>query len=285
MVADLDPGAAGDRIGELLDQLAATLDDDARAPLDELLGLVAAVHASALARVLELAGRHAGGEDLLAALAGDDLVASVAAGLGLEITATAPAGVPVALTPRERCDLCGAALVGEHDHLVRLEPRQLVCACRPCALLFDHDGAAAGTHRAIPDRWVALDPPGDAWEGLDVPVGLAFFVANSTTGAVDAGYPGPAGVTSSLLGLESWDAVGAQHPELAGLRPDVEAVLVRRGREGTEALIVPVDACYALAGELRSRWHGFDGGPAVRAAVDAFFEGARARAGVGCGSR
>jgi hypothetical protein len=61
------------------------------------------------------------------------------------------------------------------------------------------------------------------------------------------------------------------------MEPDVEALLVRRsdagrgGASSSEALLVPVDACYRLVGLVRLHWKGFDGGAEAWAAIDGFF--------------
>jgi hypothetical protein len=51
-------------------------------------------------------------------------------------------------------------------------------------------------------------------------------------------------------------------------------VLVRRS-EG-QCHLVPIDACYELAGRLRVLWRGLDGGPEAHAAIDGFFTRVRA---------
>jgi Family of unknown function (DUF5947) len=185
----------------------------------------------------------------------------------------------------ERCELCGEAISDEHGHLVDLQVRNLMCACRGCYLLFTSDGAG-GTHfRAVPDRYLTfpdfrLSPA--QWDSLQIPVGVAFFFLNSTLGRVAAFYPGPAGATESELPLDTWGEVVAANRELATMQADVEAFLVRsdRNRSGaTECFLVPIDACYELVGHLRRLWRGFDGGRDAHEAMDAFFArvGARAR--------
>jgi hypothetical protein len=187
----------------------------------------------------------------------------------------------------ERCDLCAADIPSEHAHLVRPGERSLRCACRPCALLFGEervgvDGAFVAGYRTVPDRY-RRDPDftltDAAWDALQIPVSTAFFLLDSTRDGVLACYPGPAGATESELGLEPFDeGVGATRLA-AELRPDVEALLVRRPRDGeTECFLVPVDACYRLVGLVRTTWKGFDGGAAAWAAIDGFFDDVRARA-------
>jgi hypothetical protein len=185
---------------------------------------------------------------------------------------TAPAG--------EVCDMCGAAIVAEHPHVVSLERRNLMCTCRPCYLLFTPDGAARGKYRAVPDRYRSDDagPLSPAeWDALQVPVGMAFFFHNSLLDKVVAQYPSPAGATESLLNLEAWDAVVRVNRLAAALTPDVEALIVRRDREHDETYLVPIDVCYELVGRLRMHWTGFDGGPEARADIDAFFDRVRTR--------
>jgi hypothetical protein len=187
------------------------------------------------------------------------------------------AGRP-APSPYERCDLCSAPVADQHSHVVNVGTRSLLCACRPCYLLFTRDDATL-SHRAVPDRYLALpDLPAPVWDSLDLPVGTAFLVRNSVLDRVVALYPGPAGATESELSLEAWGRVVWATPPLATLRPDVEALLVRADGQRIEAFVVPIDVCYELVGHLRSLWRGFDGGQDVRRQLADFFAGVRAKA-------
>jgi hypothetical protein len=176
----------------------------------------------------------------------------------------------------ERCDMCATAVVPEHGHVVDLQSRRLLCACRACYLLFTDEHAHL-RYRAVPDRYLSFGGPlldERAWDELQIPVGLAFLFHNSAHDRMVALYPGPAGATESELDLPAWDRIGSGRPELATLRPDVEAILVRRGVEG---FLVPIDACYELVGRLRRVWRGFDGGREAHQSIDEFFERVRAR--------
>lgn len=177
--------------------------------------------------------------------------------------------------PAEVCDLCGTAVGDGHDHLVDTGSRALLCACRACALLFDRPGAGAGRYRQVPTRYLH-DPEfalGRAeWEALQIPVDLAFFFVNSELGRWVAFYPSPAGATESVLPLGSWDAVLERNPALAGVAPDVEALLLRRRAGRFECFLVPVDACYRLVGLVRLTWRGFDGGAEAHDSIDRFFD-------------
>ncbi len=128
-----------------------------------------------------------------------------------------------------------------------------MCACRGCYLLFTPEGAGGNHFKAVPDRYLSfpeiqLTP--SQWDGLQIPVSVAFFFVNSTIDRVAAFYPSPAGATESLLSLDVWDDIVGANPELATLLPDVEAILVRADREtsSVEVFLVPIDACYELVG-------------------------------------
>ncbi|MGH9081718.1 MAG: DUF5947 family protein [Acidimicrobiales bacterium] len=182
----------------------------------------------------------------------------------------------------ERCQLCAEEIPDVHGHLVDLQARSLLCACRGCYLLFTAEGAGGPHYRAVPDRYLAfpgfqLSPA--QWDSLQIPVSIAFFFVNSALGRVAAFYPGPAGATESELSLDTWDEVVSANPTLATLEPDVEAFLVQADPDhgAPECFLVPIDACYELVGRLRKSWRGFDGGREAHDQLDAFFAGVRSR--------
>jgi len=182
----------------------------------------------------------------------------------------------------ERCEMCAEPISDQHQHVVDLDTRALMCACRGCYLLFATEGARQ-RHRAIPERYLSFPgfrlAPGQ-WEQLEIPVALAFFFRNSVQDRTIAFYPGPAGATESELPLAAWQSVVAGNPGLAMAAPDTEAVMIRApgpNRPAAEALLVPIDSCYQLVGRLRSVWRGFDGGQDARASIETWFDGVRAR--------
>jgi len=142
--------------------------------------------------------------------------------------------------------------------------------------LFTAEGAEL-RYRAVPDRYLSFADFalfGGQWDGLEIPVGLAFFLHNSELGRTVGFYPGPAGATESELPLGAWDRVAAANPAFGSLAPDVEALIVRvpeRDPGGAVAHLVPIDRCYELVGALRTAWRGFDGGQEARALIAAFF--------------
>lgn len=181
---------------------------------------------------------------------------------------------------REVCELCGAALGETHGHVIDVRDRRLMCSCRPCYLLFTQSGAAGGKFRSVPERYVKIPQAAvdEAWDALQIPVGMAFFLRNSQQSKIVALYPGPAGATEADLPLETFDALARSSPALETLEPDVEALLICRRRDRSESWILPVDACYELVGRIRRRWKGFEGGEEAWREIGAFFDGLAERA-------
>jgi hypothetical protein len=182
----------------------------------------------------------------------------------------------------ERCELCSTEVPAEHSHIADLEAASLLCACRACYLLFTQRSAGRGRYAAVPDRYLA-DPERPIapalWDQLEIPVGLAFFIrASRQSGAVTGFYPSPAGVTECRLDLRLWQQLVTDYPLLGAGEDDVEAALISRSDDRVEYYLVPVDACYELAGRMRLRWHGFDGGSEGRECIATFLAGVRSRA-------
>jgi uncharacterized protein DUF5947 len=192
----------------------------------------------------------------------------------------------------QRCELCGKASGPEgtvarpgHGHVADLEARSIRCVCRPCWLLFTRRGAAGGRYQSVPDRFVHVPEPrltAAEWDGLQIPVRMAFLYRHGDPPEWAAFYPSPAGATQSLLALDSWADVVAENPVFGEAEPDVEAVLVQRtanhSRAGFEAFVVPITACYELVARVRMSWKGFDGGDAAREEIADFFAALRERA-------
>jgi hypothetical protein len=183
----------------------------------------------------------------------------------------------------ERCEMCAEAIADEHQHVVNVAGRQLMCVCRACYLLFT-DSNAELRYRAVPDRYLAFPDfalDRRAWEAFQIPVGVAFFFTNSELRRTVAFYPGPAGATESELDLDAWNAIRGADPRVGLLADDVEALLVRvpESEDGVpQTYLVPIDACYEFVGRLRMLWRGFDGGQEARAFIDGFFAQVAARA-------
>jgi hypothetical protein len=84
-------------------------------------------------------------------------------------------------------------------------------------------------------------------------------------------YPSAAGVTESLLPSATLEVVFERVRASQRLVADVEAVVVRRSPGGGDLFLVPIDACYELAGRIRQQWRGFGGGSEAQRAIESFF--------------
>jgi hypothetical protein len=194
----------------------------------------------------------------------------------------------------ERCDFCGVELGEDHQHLIQSQPlsqagaprgeagrKELVCVCGACAILFGDQGETQ--YRRVPRRALFLADfrMTDAqWEGLLIPIQLAFFVYDSRAKKVVALYPSPGGLTESLLDLASWEEITRANPVVGQMTPDVEGLLVNRVRRGgaaPEYYLAPIDVCFKLAGLIRSTWRGLSGGEAVWKEIGQFFTHLKAR--------
>ena len=180
----------------------------------------------------------------------------------------------------ERCEMCAEPVADEHQHVVNVAARQLMCVCRACYLLFT-DASANLRYRAVPDRFLSFPDFGlgrREWEALQIPVGVAFFFRNSALDRTVAFYPGPAGATESELDIATW-AAATRDPRVGLLADDVEAMLVRAPENAAdpECFLVPIDVCYEFVGGLRLLWRGFDGGAQARDFIDGFFAGVAER--------
>src|SRR3954451_7982502 len=174
----------------------------------------------------------------------------------------------------EQCELCGRDIPPDHRHVLDLENRNLLCACRACALLFDRRAAGGGHWRLVPERRLRMDEfqmPDELWERLQIPVDMAFFFHNTSAGRVMAYYPSPMGPTESQLELGAWDELEAANEILASMEPDVEALLVNRARGERRTWLVPIEDCYALVAVIRTHWRGFSGGREVWDELEGFY--------------
>lgn len=163
------------------------------------------------------------------------------------------------------CELCTAPIADPHGHVVELGACAVLCACRPCTLLFDR-GAPGSKYRTVPERVridarLALRP-----ERLGIPLGIACCYRDSVRDQFVASYPGPAGLVDAALAPSAWDALTAATPLAAQLVPDVEALLLRSEHGGgVICYLVPITAAHELTSRLRT---GITGG---EPAIDAFF--------------
>jgi len=185
-------------------------------------------------------------------------------------------------TPLERCELCGAGVGADHQHLLEPVARRLICACEACAILFSDQGQTK--YKRVPRRIRFLADfrlTDSQWDGLMMPINMAFFFKSTPQGRVVALYPSPAGATESLLEFDTWDDIVRENPALEEMEADVEALLVNRighsrGFTAPEYYVVPIDQCFKLVGLIRSRWQGLSGGTEVWQDIAEFFASLKA---------
>jgi len=172
----------------------------------------------------------------------------------------------------ERCDMCSAELGIEHSHLIEPANRRIVCACQACSILFS--GSSDQRYRRIPKRIRFLQDfslTEAQWDGLLIPIGMAFFFRSSVDQKIIALYPSPAGATESLLDLEAWNDIVAGNRTLNEMETDTEALLINRVNGARDYYLVPIDECFKLVGLIRTKWHGLSGGSDVWEAISTFF--------------
>jgi Fe-S cluster biogenesis protein NfuA len=129
---------------------------------------------------------------------------------------------------------------GEHPHLVDCRSRRLLCACAPCALLFDHAARSRGRFKRVPTerrRLRDLRLGADFWERLQIPVRLAFFFENSDVqqGRRVLSRARPAPPSRCCRSTRGARSVAA-NPALGTLEADVEACCCATARRAARVL-------------------------------------------------
>jgi hypothetical protein len=179
----------------------------------------------------------------------------------------------------ERCELCAAELLPEHEHLLEPVKRKVVCACGACAILFSNRGQTKYLRvprrvRSLPDFQLT----DGQWDSLMIPINMAFLFESTPQNRVVALYPSPGGPIESMLALDCWNDIVRDNPGLREMQPDVEALLVNRIAQSRSAgpaeyFVAPIDECYKLVGLIRGSWRGFSGGTEVWREIGKFFAG------------
>lgn len=174
--------------------------------------------------------------------------------------------------PAEFCDFCHAYLAETHQHLLEQANRKLTCVCDACAVLFSD---ARQKYRRVPRQVRVLREfrmSDSQWDGMMIPIGIAFLFQSSTVNRVMAIYPSPAGPVESMLTLDAWEEIAAENPGLRTMESDVEGLLVYRVGTAREHFIIPIDECFKLIGLIRMKWKGFSGGMEMWQEIGKFLE-------------
>jgi len=172
--------------------------------------------------------------------------------------------------------MCSRGLTEVHQHLLEPATRKLICACDACAILFNNQTKYKRVPRRV--RYLSDFRMTDSqWDGLMMPINMAFFFKSTPQGRVIALYPSPAGATESLLSFDTWEEIEIENPTLFEMEADVEALLVNRIGHDPEYYMVPIDECFRLVGLIRSQWQGLSGGAEVWRAIGEFFTDLKAR--------
>jgi hypothetical protein len=162
----------------------------------------------------------------------------------------------------EFCGLCRARLPEAHQHLLEAATRKIECACDACAILFSGEHQK---YKRIP-RGVRYLPDfrltDEQWDGLGIPVGVAFFVKVDMNKVV-ALYPSPAGAVESLLTFTAWREIVDENPSIRTMEPEVQGLLAYRIGPARDYFVLPIDECFRLIGIVRLKWKGLSGGAAV----------------------
>src|SRR5688572_20058038 len=139
-----DPVAVGAEIEALIASLRQVSGPAAATDAQRLLQLVMSFYGAGLSRMLDIVRADPGGaRPLIDRLASDPLVASLLtlhdlqprspdAGL-IQITRPNTTHRHEESSGSERCELCGIPITNEHAHLVDVESRRVLCACRMCS--------------------------------------------------------------------------------------------------------------------------------------------------------
>jgi hypothetical protein len=137
--------------------------------------------------------------------------------------------------------------------------------------------------KRVPRVCIAMDMAASdvEWEGLGVPIRLAFLVRSGDGGDEArplAFFPSPAGAIELQPDRVAWNRMASRSRVFGALRPDVEALLLHHAHPPGDAgpaahqYVVSIDVCYRLVGLVRAHWRGFGGGAEVWARIGALFD-------------
>jgi hypothetical protein len=154
---------------------------------------------------------------------------------------------------QEHCDLCGNPIAETHEHLYDPRVRELACACQACAVLFPNKSDVRYRRlemSVVPLRGLAIGPA--ELQGVGIPVSLLCLCPSAEHNRVFAWYPSAAGVVEGDVSTTQLETLVAAFPELGGVEPDLEALVIDARQAPARCFRVSIDVCHKLIGLLRA---------------------------------
>ena len=195
--------------------------------------------------------------------------------------AVAPAHPPGAarreVRGRERCELCAEPISDDHGHLVDLQARNLLCACRGCYLLFVSEGAGGsalpGGSRPVPG-FLGLRAVRRPVGSLQIPVERGLLLRElRRSGGWRRSTRGPRAPPSPNFrwtpGRRWWRPTRCWRNSNPTSRHSWSGPIAGGETECFSSRSTPATSWSA---DLRRLWRGFDGGREASDAIDAFFD-------------
>ena len=176
----------------------------------------------------------------------------------------------------ERCEMCAEPIGEEHQHVVNLESRSLMCTCRACYLLFTDRGPSCAT---APSRPLPLVPGPSSWTGRSGTSWRSRWAWPSCSTTRCWGAPSlsiPARQAPRSRNCPWTPGPGSSRPTLSSpccARHGGAADPRTRPRPGPGALPSGADRYVLRTGRPPARvWKGFDGGQESRQELAGFFD-------------
>lgn len=181
-------------------------------------------------------------------------------------------------TAENACAFCQSSTAAHYRHLLDVPSRKILCACQQCA---SHVEPLEENFKLIPTtarRLSDFQMTDYQWDGLSLPINLAFFYRDNLSGEMAVVYPQPDGLVKDTLSNAQWAVLEEENPALAEMQADIEALLVNRVGFARDYFIAPVDQCHELADRLLLRWRQGPDGEQAWGEIHEFFTALRKEA-------
>ena len=178
--------------------------------------------------------------------------------LGTEAAANGSAG------PEERCDVCGVEIPDEHEHLLHLGDRRILCVCATCwaQRSADPELRPTGTRVVWLDASSSRTSSGPASRSRSGwPSSCAAPRWAGWWRCTRAPPAPPSPSSSSTPGTSSAPSIRSSTRSSRTPRHSSSTASPSQPRY----VIAPIDECYGLVGAIKVSWEGISGGDADRA--------------------